>query len=546
LLALGAANGAFLADHFLGRYVALETVALCVALAPLIEMRGPSGTRLAWRGYLLLRTGDAGLLVAILILQTAAGTLSIGPALEAGGTLGPARLGWVLAGFVLAVWVKMGGWPLHLWGQIGRKLSPTLGVWLYAVAVPNLGAYLLYRVAPLLAVGGPPQVAALWLGSAGAVLAASVALAHTDARSALVFVGAAQAGLALFVAAAGAGLAVWLGILALTPVRLLIFLTVGASQPSSRIVWRRARTSLIAVGGLAQTAFGVLTAWWARSAGAPLSALLVAEAAVALTGVWMVRTAWRLSGQRQSLMPRKADGGTVRISGVSSGGSTPWRLRASPRGIAHWMQWATLGLLGSVVLAGGPAFGPLVRGLAGVAHHDALTLPAFPALLRHAATSPALLGVLALGLALWWLQRRSGVGSLVTAETTAETYDLGEGLSRAARALRAGVEVGIAERLVALAVLGVVNGARAVWTVEHRGLDGLTSRTARAVVKGASAAYRGVEQGGLEGMLRRGAGAVLALSRILKRWHSGRLRRNLLWLPVALVVAVLALVVWGG
>jgi hypothetical protein len=126
-----------------------------------------------------------------------------------------------------------------------------------------------------------------------------------------------------------------------------------------------------------------------------------------------------------------------------------------------------------------------------------------------------------------------------------EAYDLEEGLTRAAQALRAVVEVGIAERIVALVVQAVVNSARAAWAMEHKGLESLTSRTARAVMNGALAAHQAVEQQGLEGLLRRGVQATLMLSRRLQRWHVGRLRRNLLWIPIVLALAVLALVVWG-
>ncbi|GAG48919.1 unnamed protein product, partial [marine sediment metagenome] len=108
LLALAATNVAFLTEHFLARYIALEVVALCIALALLVEVRNSAGIRLARSSYLLLRLGDAGLLTAILILREASGTLNIGPALElalssiegSGGALDATRLGWVVAGFV--------------------------------------------------------------------------------------------------------------------------------------------------------------------------------------------------------------------------------------------------------------------------------------------------------------------------------------------------------------------------------------------------------------------------------------------------------------
>ena len=526
LLALAGANAAFLADHFLARYVALEIVALCVALALLVEVRDPAGMRLAWGSYLLLRVGDAGLLAAILILAGISGTLSISPALGyavssmegMGAALNEARVGWVVAGFVLAVWAKMGGWPFHLWSRSGRRLSLASQVWLYATVVPNLGAYLLYRVTPLLALAGPLQRTALWLGAGGAALAALLALTQTNPRAALVYVGAAQSGLALFVAAAGVKPAVWVGLLLLTPLRLLLFLATDAVRSGGVAIWRSVNVWLFGLAGSALAAFSLLTTWWAREAGAPLDSLLVAQTAVALTAVWTVQTAWRLHHSLPGTRER------TRV---------------------YWTQWMVVGLLGGVVLAGGLGFGPLMRYLGAAGNLILPTPPSFLALLRYAATAPVLLAVLVLSLAAWRLQRRSGQRPLVAVESVEEAYDLEEGLARAAQVLHAVVEVGIAERIVALVVRVVVNGARVAWTVEHKGLESLTSHAARAVVDAAHFGYRAVEQEGLEGLLRRGVRIVLTLSRALQRWHTGRLRRNLLWVPIALALAVLALVRLG-
>jgi hypothetical protein len=99
-------------------------------------------------------------------------------------------------------------------------------------------------------------------------------------------------------------------------------------------------------------------------------------------------------------------------------------------------------------------------------------------------------------------------------------YGLEDGLIQAARALRAGVEAGILEQIIALVVRG-------------------TTRSAHAT-------YRIVEQGGFEGLLRRTVRAVVALSQVLQRWHTGRLRHNLLWVTFSLALIALTLVLCGG
>ncbi len=208
LLMLSAANIAFLSKNFLGRYVALEVVGLGIALAPLLEVR--EGARLARWVYLLLRLGDVGLLLAILVLHRAAGTLDINAALSASLTLPPALLAWIVGGFVLAVWVKVGAWPLHFWREAAVVLGPASRAWSYAAVMPTLGLYLLYRITPLLPVVAPLRTWLFWLG-AGALLAAALRLIQRRAEwvSPSVLLGAVIGGLALCLAADGFQSAVW-------------------------------------------------------------------------------------------------------------------------------------------------------------------------------------------------------------------------------------------------------------------------------------------------------------------------------------------------
>ena len=189
-------------------------------------------------------------------------------ALDGNGTAS-AQMLWVAAGLAFAAWVKLGGWPFHIWSQSGERLSLASHAWLFATLVPALGAYLLYRVTPLLALSGPVRVVSLWIGAGSAAIAALLALNRPSPRSSLPFVGAVQSGLVLLTAASGRAPAVWLSILALTPVRLLLFLAADTAQQSRAAGWRRVSASLFALGGVALVAFSLLAIWWARAAGAP-------------------------------------------------------------------------------------------------------------------------------------------------------------------------------------------------------------------------------------------------------------------------------------
>ncbi len=504
LVALSAGSVAFVAGHFLLRYAALEIVALAIALAPLVELGPEEGAPIMRHVYLILRIGDAGLLVAILILLAASGTLVISPALQAGEALGGERLVCTAAGMALAVWVKVGGWPFHIWRRSSSSLSLPARAWLYAALLPNLGLYLLYRLTPLLAQSGPVQHATLWVGVSIAALAAFVALTQRDVSTGLIYVDAAMGGLALMAGTSHLQTAVWMSILAFTPVRLLLYMAADLDA-------RRLRTTLLALGGVALTLWGMLLAAWARAAGAPPDALFLGEASVVLLGVWAVAAASRSSS---SYRP------------ATRGATAP----------LPWTRWAVVGVLGAAILGSVLLFDPLLQGLVHASHG---TLPAQPSLLllaQYVVTSPATWIVALLAVVLWLLRWRPGPAAILPEPA----YDLEEGLSRIALILNEVVEAGIQERIVGGVVRLVVDSARfAQRVIEHQVLEKSIHYLARAAVTGGQLAYRIVEEEGLEGFLRRAVQTVLGLARIAQRWHTGKLRRNLVWVTVSLGLALL-------
>ena len=113
------------------------------------------------------------------------------------------------------------------------------------------------------------------------------------------------------------------------------------------------------------------------------------------------------------------------------------------------------------------------------------------------------------------------------------------------RLVRGIVEARQPDRAIEHAAHGVSTLARAAWRVEHSGLDGLTRWTARALIEVAHMAHQTVEEQGLEGTLRHAVRLVQVAFQGIQRLHTGRLRRNLVWLPVALALAVAGLAAFG-
>ncbi|MGC9394959.1 MAG: proton-conducting transporter membrane subunit [Anaerolineae bacterium] len=467
LLTLAAANTAFLSGHFLGRYVALEIAGVCIALVPLLILARDTGPRLTKFVYLVLRVGDTGFLIAMLILMNAAGTLDIGPALESGAALSGPRLAWVIIGFVLAVWVKIGAWPFESWQQVGEQFDSASHGWTYATVMPNLGLYLLYRITPLLSQHPVLRAWVLWPSLGGMTLVTVLALLRRDLRPALVYLNAAQGGLALCLAAEGLQGLIATLLLVMTPLRLLFLWgsNVFQEQASRR---RQMAGALIGISGVALTGFNVYLVWQ-----------LAQTAYVKIT---LTRSLIQ-AGVLQPALP------------------VLWEMTR-----AVLIPWPAVMLLTAIVILMGGRY--LKAALGALSNQTAI--PQEPAPLRQKTTS---------------LERTLG---------------------KLAGGLRTWLEVGLLERAITGIPDVVLKFAKSVHSLLEAGLlERVIARTPRAVTDSAALLHRVVEHRGLEGTLRGTAKGVLTFNRWIQDRHTGRLRANLQWVFVVLLLIV-AMLIWQG
>jgi len=141
-------------------------------------------------------------------------------------------------GLLLAVWIKVGAWPAHRWPGASRGTAPTLRTWLYGLAVPNLGLYLLYRTTPLVGLHGPLATAVIGAGTLGlVVLFVSAARGAPGSRTAVTLNAALGCAAVVLGPAAGKTSVIWLAMLA-TPLRLAAWAAdtrlVGAAAPKGQ------------------------------------------------------------------------------------------------------------------------------------------------------------------------------------------------------------------------------------------------------------------------------------------------------------------------
>ena len=208
-------------------------------------------------------------------------------------------------------------------------------------------------------------------------------------------------------------------------------------------------------------------------------------------------------------------------------------------------RWAVLVLLACGLVAAVLWHAPLLERLSLASHGPAFALPGLADALRFLVTSPAAWATLALGL---WAPRWRGAlrpGRARAGQETDAALVLEQRIGQGARALQAGVEMGAlggAQSGIAQGVLGIARLAHR-W-IEGVVLEGTTRQIADATTNGGRLAYRVMEQGGLEGLLRRTVRTVMAGSRWMQRRHTGRLRRNLIWVAASLALAALALILY--
>ncbi len=161
LISLSMANIAFLAEHFLLRYVALEFVGLGVVVAAWLFSTPREKTWSAVKSiFINFRIGDLGLLISIFGMYSISGTFHIDQNLMLATLADPTMRAVLILGFALAVCVKMAVFPLDRWVDACASLPRSLKIWFTRLLLPALGAYLLYRIAPLLLSG---IVSATWI-----------------------------------------------------------------------------------------------------------------------------------------------------------------------------------------------------------------------------------------------------------------------------------------------------------------------------------------------------------------------------------------------
>jgi NADH-quinone oxidoreductase subunit M len=202
--------GTFVALDLLLFFVLFELV-LVPMYAVIAGWGGPDRRTAARQFILFTLLGSGVLLVGLLMIANAAGTLDMVELAARGGAgLGDTLQVVAFAAVAGGLAVKVPMWPLHSWLPDAHTQAPTVGSVLLAGVLLKMGTYGLIRIAvPVLPVGAQALAPVLGaLGVAGIVYAALACLAQRDLKRLIAFSSVGHMGFVL------------LGVATLTPVGL--------------------------------------------------------------------------------------------------------------------------------------------------------------------------------------------------------------------------------------------------------------------------------------------------------------------------------------
>jgi len=277
----------------------------------------PGVTSAATRAFLVTRSADLGLYIAVFILIANTGSSDIATTLNMGGSAA------VAAGLLLliAAMGKSAQTPLHDW-LLRAMAGPTpVSALLHSATLVAAGAILLIRVAPML----PPEVLLVvgLVGGVTTVVAGLIALGERDLKRLTAASTSSQYGLMLVAVGAGVPLAALLHLIAHAAIKSSLFLCAGvfqhnrnstvlanlqgAGRDSPRVFFGYVLAALALAGIPPMSGFFSKDAIIAASLASP-NALLLAPLALAgtlLTGAYMARSLsilWRGNSENHKIV----------------------------------------------------------------------------------------------------------------------------------------------------------------------------------------------------------------------------------------------------
>jgi NADH-quinone oxidoreductase subunit L len=187
-----------LADNFLFIYIGWELVGLCSYLLIGFWFERPAAARAAVKAFITTRVGDFSMMIGILLVFLATGSLAFSQvfrAVQAGHFGGPLLTAAALLVFGGAVG-KSAQIPLHVWLPDAMEGPTPVSALIHAATMVAAGVYLVARTYPLflLSAGQGALHVVAYVGAATAFMAASLGVVEDDIKRVLAYSTMSQLG----------------------------------------------------------------------------------------------------------------------------------------------------------------------------------------------------------------------------------------------------------------------------------------------------------------------------------------------------------------
>jgi NADH-quinone oxidoreductase subunit L len=197
-------------------FVGWEGVGLCSYLLIGFWFKKKSASDAGKKAFIVNRIGDAGLILGMIMMFHAFGSLDLvdiatnasALAPEAAGAFGPVTIVCLLL-FVGACG-KSAQIPLHVWLPDAMEGPTPVSALIHAATMVTAGVYMVARLAPLFSLSETAMTVVAVVGTATAVMGATIALVQTDIKKVLAYSTVSQLGYMFLAAGVGAfGVAVF-------------------------------------------------------------------------------------------------------------------------------------------------------------------------------------------------------------------------------------------------------------------------------------------------------------------------------------------------
>ncbi len=197
--------GLVLATNLFQMYIFWELVGVSSFLLIGYYYEKPSAFSAAKKAFIVTRFADLGFLIGILILSFQTGTFDFQALTDPNGLAIASKGGAVFMGLSLITWalifIFMGGagksamFPLHIWLPDAMEGPTPVSALIHAATMVVAGVYLVARLFPVYAQGGPAALEIVaWVGAFTSLFAAVIATTQNDIKRVLAFSTMSQIG----------------------------------------------------------------------------------------------------------------------------------------------------------------------------------------------------------------------------------------------------------------------------------------------------------------------------------------------------------------